>query len=136
MLMKTLTALTLSITTALLTGCASGGAGSADATGGHMAENAVNHAANPADLAALESTTPMKANQVTLWVNGLGCPQCASNADIQLKRLSGVVLTKTDLSNGKIDVTLTGAAHPSPNQFKHAIEDAGFTLIRAEEVNS
>ncbi len=124
----------LALTIALLSGCA--GNGDTAGTLANMKENAVNHTANPSDLAALESTTPVKAAHVTLWVNGLGCPQCASNADIQLKRLAGVVTVKTDLSTGKIEVTLTGSRRPSPSQFKHAIEDAGFTLAKAEEVNS
>ncbi len=122
---------TLALTITLLAGCAT-----SDGTAGHSEENAVNHAVNPGDLAALESTTPVKSPRVSLWVNGLGCPQCASNADIQLKRLSGVVAVKTDLSTGKIDVTLTGSRRPSPSQIKEAIEDAGFTLVKAEEVNS
>ena len=119
----------LSFAASGLVGCASG----PTSGGSHMSEHAVNHQSTPEDLAALESAKAVTAPNVVLWVNGLGCPQCASNVDAQLERLPGVVSVATDLSNGKIDVVLTGSRRPSPSQFKEAIEDAGFTLVKLEE---
>ncbi|MBL9031541.1 MAG: heavy-metal-associated domain-containing protein [Phycisphaerae bacterium] len=111
---------------AALAGCASAGKPAANT------DNAVVHHVSAQDQAATHATTPITADRVTLWVNGLGCPLCATNADKQLKRLPGVLAVDTDLSTGKILVQLGTSRRPSPEQFSGAIADAGFTLVKIE----
>lgn len=108
---------------------ASGGSSSAPAT----AENPVNHEASAADVAATRSSAPIAAGSAVLYVNGLGCPLCASNIDKQLHRVEGVERVTVDLSLGKVDVAFaSGAARPSPAVLGDAVEDAGFTLVKIE----
>jgi len=98
-----------------------------------MEENAVTHQVQRADIDATHNTEPMKSGTAVLWVNGLGCPQCATNADLQLKRIRGVSNIRTDLGEGKIYMTIAGGSkNPSPQRFHDAIEDAGFTLVKVE----
>jgi copper chaperone CopZ len=115
----------------LLSACA----GNPGATGVASApeEKPMNHASTPDDLAALKSTAPVPENSVVLWVNGLGCPLCASNIDRQLARVKGVDRVGVDLGQGKVTLNLKpGAEHPSPARLKDAVEDAGFTLVRID----
>jgi copper chaperone CopZ len=109
-------------------GCASTPASSAS----KMEENAVNHVVSQADIAATHSKEPLKASGAVLWINGLGCPQCASNIDLQLKRLDGVLVSPADLSTGKVDVSFIGKTKPSPQQLADATTEAGFTLMKIE----
>ncbi len=96
-------------------------------------ENPINHEVNPADLEAVKSKTAIAANNVTLWVNGLGCPLCASNIDMQLVRVPGVKTVYVDLSVGKVTIGLDPAKpHPSPARLNDAVLDAGFTLVKIE----
>ena len=60
-------------------------------------ENAVVHQVSAAEEAATHSKEPVMTQKAVLWVNGLGCPQCATNIDFQLKRLRGVNDVTTDL---------------------------------------
>ncbi|HYF14381.1 MAG TPA: heavy-metal-associated domain-containing protein [Phycisphaerales bacterium] len=111
-----------------LVGCAGSGASSEDG------ENRIYHEVSAADKEAAESDAPVKGNSAVLWVNGLGCPQCASNIDLQLKRIKSVETVHTDLSNGKVHVTFKEgrAQRPSPRALGDAAEDAGFTLVKIE----
>jgi copper chaperone CopZ len=114
---------------ALLAGCA-GGSGSAVVA---PEENPVNHESTPQDLAFTASTAPLASDSVVLWVNGLGCPLCATNIDKQLERVKGVEKVAVDLGQGKVTLGLKpGAAHPSPARLKEAVEDAGFTLVKVD----
>ncbi|MFN0132173.1 MAG: heavy-metal-associated domain-containing protein [Phycisphaerales bacterium] len=113
---------------ALAAGCAS-----RSATDPQYEENPVNHEVSADDRAATKSTAPVSSDKVVLWVNGLGCPLCATNADRQLKRMKGVASVDTDISTGKITVMLSSSLRPSPAQFGEAVEDAGFTLMKVEQ---
>jgi copper chaperone CopZ len=115
---------------ALVSGCASGGS---TLRSGATEENAVVHVVTKEDEAATHSKEPVTSASVVLWVNGLGCPQCATNADKQLERLRGVASIRTDLGTGKIHVGLAGDRKPSPHQFSEAMLDAGFTLVKMEQ---
>lgn len=109
---------------ALISGCASRGA-----TGD---PNAIVHASTPADLAALDRKQPIDADRVLLYVNGLGCPLCATNVDAQLKRVRGVADAVVDLGAGTVLVVLKETDRPSPRRLADAIADAGFTLVKLE----
>ncbi len=111
----------------LLVGCAStGGAGAVNQ------ENAVVHQVSVEDEAATHSKEPLTGESAVLWVNGLGCPQCATNIDFQLKRIRGVSDVYTDLSDGKVTVALARGTKPSPYRLSEAVKDAGMTLVKIE----
>lgn len=124
--------------TAALVGCA--GSGSKPST--ESASTAppkpdmgdpIEHEVSAADRAAAKSDAPIAGAGAVLYVNGLGCPLCASNIDKQLARVDGVDRVKVDLSQGKVDVGFRpGAAHPSPAALGDAVDDAGFTLVKVE----
>lgn len=97
-----------------------------------MKENAITHHVAPDDLAYVQTKQAIPAKSATLYVNGLGCPLCASNIDKQLARVSGVEVKNIDLSTGKVAVHFTGDKHPAPFNLAHAVEDAGFTLVKIE----
>lgn len=109
------------------------GPGRPDPGASHSDQDLIVHAVTPEDTAAARSETPIRADRVVLWVNGLGCPLCASNIDRQLARVDGVQSVSVDLGRGKVVLTLKpGAAHPSPARLGDAVEDAGFTLVKVE----
>jgi copper chaperone CopZ len=96
-------------------------------------ENAIIHTVTDADLARADSKEPLPGVAATLWVNGLGCPQCASNIDQQMLRTEGVTSVRTDLGEGKVYLTLTGKNNPSPHTLSERTLDAGFTLVKVEQ---
>jgi len=108
--------------TLLLAGCAGGG---------QYQEKAINHHVTDADLELVKSEKALEVGTVVLWVNGLGCPLCASAIDKQLERVKGVSSVHTDLSVGKVTLTL-GKGAASPKQLADAVLDAGFTLVKIE----
>jgi len=105
-------------------------AGSTDV--GHAEENPVNYTPTAADLERVKSDAPVAGSHAVLYVNGLGCPLCASNIDQQLLRVRGVDKVKTDLSVGRVTVDLVTGKQPSPALLAAAVEDAGFTLVKIE----
>jgi copper chaperone CopZ len=111
-----------------LTGCASGSASKAGSD--TMQENAVQHTVSAADIAATHSKEPITADSVTLLVNGLGCPQCATNIDKTLENVKGVQSVQVDLSTGKVLVGLVGRQRPSAHRLSEAVTDAGLTLVK------
>lgn len=120
-------------------GCAGSGSKPAssgsDSTASKMPDmgDPIEHEVSAADRAAAKSDAPIAGAGAVLYVNGLGCPLCASNIDKQLTRVKGVDRVKVDLSQGKVDVGFApGAAHPSPAALGDAVEDAGFTLVKVE----
>ena len=115
---------------ALLAGCQS--SGGAAGMSPDTKENAIVHTTTAADLAATQSKEPLQGSGAILWVSGLGCPQCASNIDLQLKRIPGLTLIRPDLSTGKVDVSFTGRSRPSAYTLSEAVHDAGFTLVKIE----
>lgn len=119
-----------------LAGCQSGpqtGApGSPSARAAATEENAVVHSATQAEAAALDSKDPLQGKEVVLYINGLGCPQCATNADVQLRRVRGISNLRTDLSRGTVTAELADGTRPSAYRLKEAVLDAGFTLVKLE----
>ena len=96
-------------------------------------EKYIEHHVSAEDIANAKSKAPIDAESVVLFVNGMGCPLCASNIDKQLVRLAGVKTVKVDLGQGLVTLALTpGAKHPSPHRLGEAVEDAGFTLVKVE----
>lgn len=119
------------MTAVAIVGCSGGGA-TAGNSGATSEENPIFHEVTPEDLAAAESKTPLTSDSVVLWVNGLGCPLCASALDVQILRVKGVGSAVVDLSVGKVTVGLRGAPRPSAWQLGEAVRDAGFTLMKVE----
>ncbi|MBX3361779.1 MAG: heavy-metal-associated domain-containing protein [Phycisphaeraceae bacterium] len=118
----------------LLLGCATTQSTSTDtsnttpATEREPGESVV-HAASDKDREYLASKTPITADKVTLAVNGLSCPLCATNVDKQLASLRGVQDIRIDFEKGEIELQLKDPP-PSPSSLARAIDQAGFTLVR------
>lgn len=117
-----------------LTGCATTDSSQAPANDSGVAPAAepgdtVVHTATDADRAYLASKSPIEAPRVTLAVNGLSCPLCATNVDKQLQTVRGVSDARIDFANGQIELDLT-EPRPSPAALTHAIDRAGFTLVK------
>lgn len=132
--MNTLARSFASLTLALVAGL-SGCAASGDAQNGKPGENAVVHTSTAADAARLKDTAPVASNRVRLYVNGMGCPQCVSNIDLQLGKLRGVKSTKVNLGDGTVDVEFYSKERPSPAQLSKAVS-GDFTLVKIEELKS
>jgi copper chaperone CopZ len=116
---------------AILAGCAASSSSTGSSAASSMEEGII-HPATGADIAAAHSDTPLTADTAVLYVNGLGCPLCATNVDKQLVRLAGVKRADVDLSAGVVTIGLAGEDRPSPAALAAAVEDAGFTLVRIE----
>lgn len=96
-------------------------------------EQRIFHQVTQADLEGAKSQEPIKAQAAALWVNGMGCPLCATNLDRQLLRVKGVTGVNIDMAAGTALVSLDAKApHPSPARLGHAVADAGFTLVKVE----
>ena len=90
--------------------------------------------ASPAASASaldLASKSPISADRVTLHVNGLSCPLCASNVDRQIGELPGVASVDVNFEKGTINLALTDP-RPSPMTLERAVDRAGFTLVTIE----
>lgn len=97
-------------------------------------EKPINHSVTPEDIAKAQSKAAIAADSAVLYVNGMGCPLCATNINMQLERVPGVSTVAVDLGVGKVTLgLLPGAKHPSPHTLGEAVEDAGFTLVKIEE---
>lgn len=115
---------------AALAGCAGGGSAAGEP---EYEEGSIIHEATAQDRAAVDRKEPIEGDGALLYVNGLGCPLCATNLEPQLKRVRGVNNVAIDLGAGTARVNLEpGAARPSPARLKKAVEDAGFTLVKIE----
>ncbi len=68
---------------------------------------------------------------MTLHVNGLSCPLCASNVDRQIGALPGVASADVNFEKGTIDLSLV-EPRPSPMTLERAVDRAGFTLVSIE----
>lgn len=117
---------------AMVVGIAATFAGCASNQATTKPEEGVVHAATAEEVAATHSTTPITANTAMLYVNGLGCPLCATSIDKQLERLSGVDKIDTDLSTGIVTISLSGTKRPSPHELSEATKDAGLTLAKIQ----
>ncbi|QOJ01888.1 MAG: heavy-metal-associated domain-containing protein [Phycisphaeraceae bacterium] len=128
-----------------MVGCASKGSGvdfssapTADLTGSRKVsvsgEEAWEHAAREEDRALLSSKKPIEGRWALLYVNGLGCPLCATNIDQQLERLPGVEGVRVDLGSGTVQLALAeGERRLSPMDLREAVADAGFTLVKVTQ---
>ena len=91
------------------------------------------HAASPEESKYLGSDEPIANNTIILFANGLGCPQCASNIDLQIKkRVPGAESVYVDLAEGTatVDIIPGTKRRLSPKQFEDIVGDAGFTLVK------
>ncbi|MBN8645391.1 MAG: heavy-metal-associated domain-containing protein [Planctomycetes bacterium] len=120
---------------ALLSACASSSSNSTPAANGDPSmEKPIVHNVTADDIAKAKSKQAVASDTAIMYVNGMGCPLCATNIDKQLKRVPGVKDVKVDLGSGMVTVgLLPGATHPSPARLGDAVEDAGFTLVKIEE---
>lgn len=71
----------------------------------------------------------MEAPGATLLVNGLSCPKCANNVDLQLREVVGVKATQINMSTGEVQVWFEDWTQPSSAELSEAIERTGFTLV-------
>lgn len=122
--------LTVGVLALSLAGCASGP--KAASTEPQADDETIVHQVTQADLAYADSREPIAADSAVLWVNGLGCPLCATAVDKQLLRISGVESARVDLSEGKVYLGLSGQPRPTPHALSEAVKDAGFTLVKVE----
>src|SRR5688572_31796727 len=58
----------------------------------------------------------LEPNTATMWVHGMGCPQCAYNVDLQLLKVPGVEHVKVDMSSGKVTARLSPDNPPTRDQ--------------------
>lgn len=104
------------------------------AAGEMSEETIINHDVTAEDKARAQSKAAIAADTAVIYVNGMGCPLCATNINMQLERVPGVKSVKVDLGSGIVTLgLLPGAKHPSPYTLGEAVEDAGFTLVKVEE---
>ena len=66
-------------------------------------------------------------SEVTLSVDGLGCPFCVYGLEKKLKKVDGVKDLKIDLKSGMAVMTLEEGATPHLSAFNTAVKKAGFT---------
>ena len=64
-----------------------------------------------------------------VWVNGMGCPLCATNVDQQLRRVPGVTSVAINLGTGMVTVGVDAAQPPAESALAQAVRDSGFTLV-------
>ncbi len=138
--MKTSTLFVLStaaLSLALITGCAGGGAGSASAS--NEAAPGVGegkqHTVSAAEESTAHGSTPLSGSYTKLWINGMGCPQCVSNIDLQLERQLDASDLRVDLESGIVYANFA-KTRPSPDQIAKATEDAGLTLAKIESAST
>lgn len=121
--LRTLAPAIIAAALAALTGCATTSERTGTTTAGEPAAAGATY-----DLA---SKAPVPADQVTLHVNGLSCPLCASNVDRQIGSLPGVTAAEVNFERGTIELSLADP-RPSPFALERAIHRAGFTLMGIE----
>lgn len=67
-----------------------------------------------------------------MWINGMACPQCSYNVDLQLKKVPGVEHVTVDMSSGKVQAFLSRDLPPTRTELTAAIENTTFTLVRLD----
>ncbi len=70
----------------------------------------------------------------SLTVDGLACPFCAYGIEKQLTALEGVESIEIDIDEGTVLVTTAEGAEIDEADFEQAVDDAGFTLRKVEQV--
>lgn len=68
------------------------------------------------------------AEQFALEVDGLACPFCAYGIEKRLSAIDGVQGVETELSRGRVVVTLAEGKSLTEAVARKAVEEAGFTL--------
>ena len=79
---------------------------------------------------AIAGFAPAAVEQVSVRVDGLGCPFCVHGIDTRLNHLAGVDRTvgiKTSLETGTSRFTWNAAVEFDPADVRRAIREAGFT---------
>lgn len=79
---------------------------------------------------AIAGWAPAAVEQVSVRVDGVGCPFCVHGIDTRLNHLAGVDRTagiKTSLQKGTSRFTWNNAVEFDPEDVRRAIRDAGFT---------
>lgn len=104
---------------ALLAGCAT-------------QERAADTTDTQADAAQAEAVSLMSPGSMRLWVDGLGCPMCATNVDLALSDLDGVESTSINLETGEVTVTVDPDRRPSDADVVNAVRSTGFTVRSGE----
>ena len=66
-------------------------------------------------------------SQVSLSVDGLGCPFCVYGLEKHLKKVSAVQTVQVDLKTGLVVMTLQEGKSPELSRFEDAVKKAGFT---------
>jgi copper chaperone len=64
----------------------------------------------------------------TINVKGMTCMGCVNSVKNVLEKIPGVSSSDVSLEQGKVTVQYNGN-QANPNQFKEAIEDAGFEVV-------
>jgi len=70
--------------------------------------------------------------EVTVRVDGLGCPFCAYGIEKKIKKLEGVEAVRVDLEAGKVVVTYEDKKFFTSEGLEEAVKDAGFTPGKIE----
>ena len=87
-----------------------------------------------AAAAAIPGPDSLPAGSYTLVVNGMSCPKCISNVEMQLVRIEGVAEPTVDMKHGFVHISVGGAGAPRKSAIASAIADSGFTLVEIREV--
>jgi len=83
----------------------------------------------PPSPAAVRGPESLAAGRYTLVVNGMSCPKCISNVEMQLVRVEGVSRPSIDMKNGFVHIAVEGPGAPRKESIATAIADSGFTLV-------
>lgn len=68
--------------------------------------------------------------QTTLKLEGLTCQHCVGSVTSELQALTGVTDVTIDLADGGVSTaTVKSNPTPSPEQFKEAVAEAGYTVV-------
>ena len=70
----------------------------------------------------------------TLTVDGLACPFCAYGIEKHINALEGVESIEIDIDEGTVLVTTADGAEIDEADLRQAVNDAGFTLRKVEQV--
>jgi copper chaperone CopZ len=132
-LRKTIVLSALFTTLGVISGCGTGGAPSAgsSSSGAPVGREGITHRVSAAEAATAHGSTPIAGEYAKMWVNGMGCPQCVTNIDLQLERQLGASDLKVDLKEGVVYARFA-KDRPTPDQISKATDDAGLTLAKME----
>lgn len=97
--------------------------------GSQVVENDADAGGSPAEVGG-EAIDLAQANEITLWIEGMGCPMCATNVEYELEELGGVADARINLKLGTAYVTLAGATRPTREELATAVADSGLTLSK------